>query len=118
MEVTLSPRARVVVIWIMVILGGFVLLEASHALRPFIWAIIAAYILYPIVAKIHRKTRLPKHLIASWLYAMIGLVIAVLAINLAPRLIDQVRELQDRVPEYVEETRIYLEDRQGERLER
>ena len=118
MEVTLSPRARVVVVWIAVIAGGFVLLEAAHALRPFVWAVITAYILHPLVSLIHRKTRLPKHLITGWLYAMLGLVVAIVVINLVPLLIDQVRDLQDQVPDAVEEARVYLEVEQGHRLRR
>lgn len=118
MEVTLSPRARVVVAWIAVIVGGFVLFEAAHALRPFAWAIITAYILHPLVALIHRKTHLPKHLITSWLYVMLGLVFTILLINLTPLLLDQIRDLQDQIPSAVEETRAWLEERQGGRLDR
>jgi hypothetical protein len=36
-----------------------ILFEAAHALTPFAWAIITAYVLHPLVASIHRRTRLP-----------------------------------------------------------
>src|SRR5215210_1359172 len=84
MDVTLSPRARSIVIWVGVLAGGFVLFEASHALKPFAWAMITAYILHPLVARIHRRTRLPKQLVAAWLYVLLGLIFTILLINLTP----------------------------------
>ena len=64
MEVTLSSRARATVIWIGVALLLVVLYLARHALAPFIWAVITAYLFHPIVAFIQRKTRLPKQVVA------------------------------------------------------
>ncbi len=118
MEVTLSPRARIAVAWIAVAVGGFVLFEAAHALRPFAWAIITAYILHPLVAVIHRKTHLPKHLITTWLYVMLGLVFTILLINLTPLLVNQLQDVQDQIPSAVEQTRDWLEERQGSRMNR
>lgn len=118
MEVSLSPRARVVVLWIAAIAGGFLLLQTAHALRPFVWAVVTAYILHPLVSATHRRTRLPKQLITAWLYAMLGLILAILVINLVPRLLDQVKQLQDRIPTAVDETRIWIESRQGGTLDR
>ncbi|MER3437515.1 MAG: AI-2E family transporter [Chloroflexota bacterium] len=118
MEVTLSPRARSIVIWIGAIAGLFLLLEAFHAIRPFIWAIVTAYIFHPIVSFIHRKTHLPKHLITVWLYLMLGLLITILVINLVPSLIQQAEEIQSRIPEAVDKADAWLERHQLERLER
>jgi predicted PurR-regulated permease PerM len=118
MEVTLSPRARTVVLWIGFIAGAVLLFEAAHALRPFIWAIITAYIFHPLVSVIHRKTRLPKHLITAWLYIMLGLLITILIINFLPPLIDQLKELQDDIPGAVDDAQIWIEQHQLNRLER
>lgn len=103
--------------WVGVIAGLFVLLEAAHAIKPFAWAIITAYIFHPFVSFIHRKTRLPKHLITTWLYVMMGLVITILAINLVPPLVDQVKKFQDQSPEAVVEFQTWLDDNQGERMQ-
>src|SRR3712207_2346708 len=103
MDVTLSPRARAVVIWIAVILGGFVLFEAHHALTPFIWAVITAYIFHPLVSLVHRKTRLPKHLITGWFFAMVGLVLIIALINLTPLLVTQIDDLRQQLPRSVED---------------
>jgi predicted PurR-regulated permease PerM len=118
MEVTLSPRARSVVIWIGFIAGGLLLLEAGHALKPFAWAIITAYIFHPLVSSIHRKTHLPKHLITAWLYVMIGLVVTILIINFAPPLVDQLKDLQDQIPTAVDDAQVWLDSHQLNRLER
>jgi predicted PurR-regulated permease PerM len=116
MDVSLSPRARTVIMWVGVIVGLFILLEAAHALKPFAWAIITAYIFHPFVSFIHRKTRLPKHLITTWLYLMMGLVITILAINLVPPLVDQVKKFQDQTPEAVTNFQTWLDENQSERM--
>jgi predicted PurR-regulated permease PerM len=103
--------------WVGVIVGLVILLEASHALKPFAWAIITAYVFHPFVSLIHRKTRLPKHLITIWLYLMLGLVIVILAINLAPPFVDQVKEFQNQTPNTVDDFQTWLREHQSERLE-
>jgi len=118
MEVTLSPRARSLVVWIGFIAGAVLLFEAAHALKPFAWAIITAYIFHPLVSWVHRKTRLPKHLITAWLYVMLGLVITILLINFLPPLIDQLKELQDEIPNAVDDAQIWIEQHQLSRLQR
>lgn len=109
MDVTLSPRARAVVIWLAVLFGGFVLFEAHHALNPFIWAIITAYIFYPLVSLVHRTTRLPKHLITGWFFAMVALVLAIVLINIIPLLVTQIDDLRQDLPRSVEDTQQWIE---------
>ena len=116
MDVTLSPRARTVVAWVAVFIGGFILLEAAHALAPFAWAIITAYIFHPLVALIHRKTRLPKHLITTWLYLMLGLVLVIAFINLTPQLVEQAQDLQAEIPSAVDDIEAWFDDQENERF--
>lgn len=97
MEVTLSPRARATVAWIGVALGLVVLFLARHALAPFIWAVITAYLVHPTVALIQRKTRLPKQLVALWFYLLLGLLLTILFINVTPLLIEQLEQVQQQV---------------------
>jgi predicted PurR-regulated permease PerM len=118
MEVSLSPRARIVVLWIAAIATGVVLLEAAHALRPFAWAIITAYILHPVVSFVHRKTRLPKHLITTWLYLMLALIITILVINFVPSLVQQFDEFRDQIPNASTEIVDWLETNQKDQLDR
>lgn len=118
MEVSLSPRARVVVLWLGAAAAGVILLEAAHALRPFAWAIITAYILHPFVSFVHRKTRLPKHLITTWLYLMLALVITILVINFVPSLVEQFDEFRDQIPNASTEIVDWLETNQKGQLDR
>ena len=112
MDVTLSPRARAIVIWIAVALGALILVRAAGALTPFAWAIITAYILHPFVARIHRRTRLPRQLIAAWVYAIIALVLAIFLINVSPLLLRQLDSLQQRtIPNVVGEIDRWLDER-------
>ncbi|HET7056219.1 MAG TPA: AI-2E family transporter, partial [Thermomicrobiales bacterium] len=117
MEVSLSPRGRTVVIWVGVIAGAVLLLEAANALRPFAWAIITAYLLHPFVSKIHRRTRLPKQLITLWLYAMIGLVMTILVINFGPVVVDQITQFNDEIPSISNDIENWLNDNQQQRLD-
>ena len=118
MEVTLSPRSRAIVIWIGAVAAGLLLLDAAHALQPFIWAIITAFILNPFVSLVHRRTRLPKHLITIWLYAMIALVITILIINFSAIVIEQVKGLQDQIPNAVDDVQNWLNVNHRDTLDR
>ncbi len=118
MEVTLSPRARMIVIWVGLIAGGVILLEAAHALRPFAWATITAFILHPLVNSVHRKTRLPKHLIATWLYLMLALLITILVINFMPSAVEQFDEFRDQLPNVSTDIEEWLETNQQGQLDR
>ena len=118
MEVSLSPRARAVVIWIGVIAAGVLLLDAAHALQPFIWAVITAFILHPFVSFVHRRTHLPKHLITIWLYAMIALIITILIINFSAIVVEQVKGLQDQIPSAVDDVQVWLNSNHGSTLDR
>lgn len=113
MDVTLSPRARAIVAWLAAALGLVVLFRAAHALTPFAWAIITAYVFHPFAARVHRKTRLPKHLIATWLFALVALLLTIALINLIPPLLAQLQSLQtEKIPETIAEIEKWLEARQ------
>src|SRR6185436_13977544 len=112
MEVTLSPRARATVAWIAVALVVIVAALAWHALAPFIWAVITAYLFHPPVAFIQRKTRLPKQIVALWFYILIGLLVTLMFINLAPLLVVQLDEVQTQlIPNVMSDVDRWMEDR-------
>jgi predicted PurR-regulated permease PerM len=117
MDVTLSPRARTIVLWVGFIAGALLLFETAHALKPFAWAIITAYIFHPLVSFVHRKTHLPKHLITAWLYVMLGLVITILIINFVPPLVEQLKGLQDQIPTAADDAQTWLDEHQLSRLQ-
>ncbi len=104
MDVTLSPRARTTVAWLLAVAAILLLFRAAHALAPFIWAVITAYILHPLVAMLHRRTRLPRALITVWVYLVIALLFTYLAMTLAPQLGAQVDEIRRQtIPNMVDD---------------
>lgn len=117
MEVTFSQRSRSIIVWVGVIAGFFLLLKTAHALNPFAWAVITAYLFHPLVQFIHRRTRLPKSVITVWLYLMVGLILVLLVINVAPSLVDQVKDLQKSLPTQFDRAQAWLQENQGDRLE-
>jgi predicted PurR-regulated permease PerM len=112
MEVTLSPRARATVAWVGVAVGLVILFLASHALAPFIWAVITAYLFHPIVALIQRKTRLPKQIVTLWFYLLLGLLLAILFINVTPHLVEQLEQVQQQlIPGVLNDVDLWLQER-------
>ncbi len=113
MEVTLSPRARGTVAWIGVALALVIIYLAWHAVAPFIWAVITAYLFHPIVAVIQRKTRLPKQIVALWFYLLLGLLLAILFINVTPLLVVQLEQVQQQlIPDVLNDIDTWVEERQ------
>ena len=114
MEVTLSSRARATVIWIGVALLLVVLYLARHALAPFIWAIITAYLFHPIVAFIQRKTRLPKQVVALAFYIFVGFVIYTAVVNIVPLLVTQSEQVQRQlIPAVLRDVDYWLQQRKA-----
>ncbi len=112
MEVTLSPRARATVVWIGVALLILVLVLAWHALAPFIWAVITAYLFHPTVAFIQRKTGLPKQLVALGFYLLLGFVVVSLIINVVPLLVTQLEQVQRQlIPSVLADVNQWIEER-------
>ncbi|MGH2613751.1 MAG: AI-2E family transporter [Thermomicrobiales bacterium] len=113
MEVTLSPRARATVVWVGVALALVIFFLASHALSPFIWAVITAYLFHPIVAVIQRKTRLPKQIVTLWFYLLLGLLLAIFFINVTPLLVVQIEQVQQQlIPDVLNDVDNWVEERQ------
>ncbi|MBA2596889.1 MAG: AI-2E family transporter [Chloroflexia bacterium] len=113
MDVTLSPRARGTVAWTGVALAILIFYLAWHALSPFIWAVITAYLFHPIVAAIQRKTRLPKQIVALWFYLLLGLLLAIVFINVTPLLVVQLEQVQQQlIPDVLSDIDSWVEERQ------
>jgi predicted PurR-regulated permease PerM len=114
MEVTLSSRARATVIWIGVALLLVVLYLARHALAPFIWAVITAYLFHPIVAFIQRTTRLPKQVVALAFYIFVGFVIYTAVVNIVPLLVTQSEQVQRQlIPAVLRDIDYWLQQRKA-----
>ena len=102
-RIYLSSRARAAIIWIAVGVALLFLWEVRGILTPFIWAIVTAYVLNPMVVFLARRTGLPRRLWAILCYViLLGLLIWGLG-TLVPLLSHQFTELVKEVPGHVRE---------------
>src|SRR5438067_3904020 len=91
-RIYLSSRARATVIWLSVAIALFFLWRVHEILTPFIWAIITAYVLNPVVVFLSHRTNVPRRLWVVLLYVLLlGMLIWGLG-NLLPLLSDQLTQ--------------------------
>lgn len=91
-------KARIGVLVVVGVLGFLFLLRVSSILTPFLWAIVMAYILNPLVALLSRNTRAPRVVAVVCVYlAGIGIVAGLLYLAI-PRLSAQVAQLTSDLP--------------------
>ncbi|MFL5733814.1 MAG: AI-2E family transporter [Chloroflexia bacterium] len=70
-RIYLSSRARATIIWITVAVTLVFLWQVHEILTPFIWAIVTAYVLNPVVVFLARKTGMPRRIWAILFYALL-----------------------------------------------
>ena len=96
-RIYLSSRARAAIIWIAVGVALLFLWQVRGILTPFIWAIVTAYVLNPVVVFLARRTGLSRRLWAILCYViLLGLLILGLS-TLVPLLSEQLTEFVDRI---------------------
>jgi predicted PurR-regulated permease PerM len=96
--VPFSPRTRLVVLLIGGVLGFLFLLRIAGILHPFLWAIVVAYILNPVVRGLCRRTGIPRAAAVTLIYLIgVGSIVAVLSLAI-PRLNEQVSQLANDLP--------------------
>src|SRR5207253_8040798 len=77
--------------------------QVHEILTPFIWALITAYVLNPLVLFLAQRTRMPRRLWAVLLYLLLlGLLIWGLG-TLVPLLSQQLTELIRELPQHIKE---------------
>lgn len=74
----------------------------SAVLTPFLVAVIIAYLLNPLVARLHQRG-VPRGASIVVIYIVFFMLITVLLINAIPLFIDQLRELSEHLPQLIEE---------------
>jgi predicted PurR-regulated permease PerM len=109
-RIYLSSRARATIIWVAVAVTLFFLWQVHAILTPFIWALITAYVLNPVVVWLARRTGLPRRLWAIVFYlALLGLLVWGL-VSLLPMLSQQLAEFVREMPQHVRELGRSLRD--------
>lgn len=102
-RIFLSPRARATILWVAVAVAVLFLWQVHSILTPFIWAIITAYVLNPVVVFLSTRTGLPRRLWAIVFYlVLLGLLIWGLG-TLVPQLSRQLTDFIREVPAHARE---------------
>ncbi len=84
-----SPRAKLFVVVIVLLLGLWILLRISSILSPFLWALVAAYLFSPVVNYFNVKGGLPRLWSVIMIYALIGLGLITASRYLYPKFVEQ-----------------------------
>ncbi|MDQ2744502.1 MAG: AI-2E family transporter [Chloroflexota bacterium] len=85
----LSGRTKLVIVLALCFLAIAVLLQIRSILAPFLWSLLAAYLLAPVVRYLNVDARLPRLWSVALIYAGIGLLLIASSRYLYPRLIEQ-----------------------------
>lgn len=109
-SIYLSSRARATIIWIALAIGLLFLWQVHGILTPFIWAIITAYVLNPVVVFLSTRTGMPRRLWASLFYlVLLGLLVWALG-TLVPMLSKQLTEFIRELPRHLREAGRFARD--------
>ncbi len=100
-----ETRLLPVLVLLTVIASVYLLSLVSAVLAPFLWAVVTAYILFPVVRYLERVLRLPRVAIVSSLYVVFVTLLVVVAVYAGPLLVDQARSLLDDLPGAVQDAR-------------
>lgn len=84
--------------------------RVAGILAPFLWAMVTAYILFPVVVRLEHKLHLPRIVVVSALYLVFVGVVSVLVIYLGPVVVDQGDDLLTTLPDSVQNAREELLD--------
>ncbi|MEZ4520160.1 MAG: AI-2E family transporter [Thermomicrobiales bacterium] len=84
------------------------LAKVSGVLPPFLWALVTAYVLFPVVRGLERLLRLPRILVVSSLYLVFLAVLAMLVSFMGPVAMDQGDELLSTLPDTIDNARAEL----------
>lgn len=79
--------------------------EVSNVLPPFLWAMVTAYILFPVVRRLERSLGLPRVVVVAGLYLVFIAVLLGSGSYLGPVAIEQGEDLLDSLPEAIDSAR-------------
>src|SRR5919202_199444 len=102
-RIFLSPRARATILWVAAALLLFFLWQLSGVLTPFVWAIVTAYVLNPVVIFIARRTGMSRRLWSILFYVLLLAFVVLGLSNLGPLIGRQIGELVRELPEHFRE---------------
>ena len=103
--------AKVTTVAIVIVLALLLLRAMGGLLNPFLWALITAYLLNPLVRALSDRSRIRRVWWVLLIYVVTGLLLFAGFNSLWPRLISQFTDLQAALPEFARTTTQWLEQR-------
>lgn len=94
--------AKIITVIVIILLALWLLREVGGLITPFIWAVITAYLLNPLVTALANRTRLGRGWWVVLLYIVAGLLIYLGANWGVPRLANQYQDLVASLPAFSE----------------
>lgn len=100
-----ETRLLPVVIGLAIVAVALFLMRIAYILPPFLWAAITAYLLFPLVARLERRLRIPRALIIAGIYVFLIGLLVFLGLQVVPTVFDQVQSLVRSLPKLVQTAR-------------
>ena len=86
---TLTARAKLTILIAAALLTIVFLVHIGSILTPFLWALVAAYLLTPVVNYLHFEGRLPRVVAVALIYACFGILVVAGGRYLYPHVVEQ-----------------------------
>ena len=99
----LGPRGRIAVFWALIAAAVVFLFVVRGIVAPFLWALILAYLLNPVVKLVCRYLRVPRIVAVTIIYVALGSAIAWLWVTTSPLLLGQIQDLGEALPGLVDQ---------------
>ena len=99
----LGPRGRIAVFWSLIAAAVVFLFAVRGIVAPFLWALILAYLLNPVVKLVCRYLRVPRIVAVTIIYLALGSAIAWLWVTTSPLLLGQIQGLGEALPGLVDQ---------------
>ncbi len=103
-----STRAKIITVWVVLLLAILFLWQVLDVAIPFFWAILVAYVLHPLIKWLNRTTRLPRFLWIILLYLAVGSLIYWGIAYLVPVVTHQYEGLVKAIQDIVSSVQDYI----------
>lgn len=117
MRIVVQKWVQAVLIPVLAITALYLLPQVSHAVFIFLMAALLALLLNPLVMVLQR-IRIPRPVGVSGVYLSLAVVLVVLVIVAVPPLVGQVQDFVDRVPDWYEQSDVWLSEVEDYLVER
>lgn len=97
-EARLSARAKLVIVIVAALLALLFLWQIRFIVSPFLWALVAAYVLTPVVNYLSHEGRVARLWAVALIYALIAIVLVAASRYLYPKVVEQGNLFLEDIP--------------------